>query len=519
MDRWACVSLAAWPLQIMARSRPEWRALPSVVVSEDKPQGKVQWANRSAREAGVLPGHSYALALSLCNDLRACVVSDQEIAAVTAEVKTVLWDFSPSLEVSDEPGVFWLDASGLGQLYVSLSTWSAQLRERVQKLGFHACVVVGFSRFGTYALARAERHSRVLRDIAEEQACVERTPLACLDIEPEFRDVLHRLGVFTVAQLIGLPATGLLTRFGKTAARLHALACRSNAGFAPLQAEQWLMPLLERTLLDNAESDSTRLLFIVKSMLTVLLKRLVVRGEACTGVQLRCVLDRKQGLLETEPLKPAVPTLDSGVLSDLLRLRMESLQLAAGAIEVELEATGVPASAEQLQAFAERPRRDPLAAQRAIARLRAEFGPQSVVHAVLCDGLLPEASFSWQAIETLPQAAAVSSKGMSLTAADPRVEVETLPLPLTLRPLVRRVFKRPETLSAPTRELRNDGWLIRGAEHGPVTHTAGPFLLNGGWWIKEIQREYQFILTRRGALLWVYQDRRRRRWFLHGQVQ
>jgi protein ImuB len=80
------------------------------------------------------------------------------------------------------------------------------------------------------------------------------------------------------------------------------------------------------------------------------------------------------------------------------------------------------------------------------------------------------------------------------------------------------VYRKPETLSAPARQLRDDGWLIRGPEYGAVMHTAGPYLVNGGWWLKEVQREYQFILTRRGSLLWVYYDRCRHRWFLHGQV-
>ena len=119
MDRWACVSVPALPLQIVARNKPEWRALPTVVVSEDKPQGKVQWANAEALRAGVLTGQSYALALSLCVGLRACVVSECEVASVTQELKALLWRFSPALEVGAEAGVFWLDASGLGRLYAS----------------------------------------------------------------------------------------------------------------------------------------------------------------------------------------------------------------------------------------------------------------------------------------------------------------------------------------------------------------------------------------------------------------
>jgi len=34
-----------------------------------------------------------------------------------------------------------------------------------------------------------------------------------------------------------------------------------------------------------------------------------------------------------------------------------------------------------------------------------------------------------------------------------------------------------------------------------------------------VHREYYFAETRRGNLLWVYHDRLRRRWFLHGVVE
>jgi protein ImuB len=513
VDRWACVSVPALPLQIVARSKPEWRALPTVVVSEDKPQGKVQWANAAALQAGVLPGQSYALALSLCTGLRACVVPEHEVTTATEELKALLWQFSPALEVGEEAGVFWLDASGLGRLYASLASWSETLRAQLHKLGFAACIVVGFSRFGSYALARAGKQSLVLTSELDERRRVERVPLARLDIEPEFRDVLSKLGIHTIAALLSLPATGLLRRFGQTAARLHALAAGE---FAALRAEEWLAPLIVRTLLDAAESDSTRLLFVIKRLLAELLGKLVVRAEALASLQLRFVLDRKQGTVESEPLRPASPTLDGMLILDLVRLRLDAWQLEHGVIEVELEATGVPSSSEQLRVFAEQPRRDLAAGERAIARLRAELGPEAVVHAQLCDGHLPEACFRWQPVAALTHAAVRWDVDEQVAEQLPEKGVART---LALRPLVRRFFRKPLALSAPSRQLRNDGWLIRGPEPGPVTHTAGPFLVNGGWWLREVLREYQFIMTRREELYWVYQDKRRRRWFLHGQVQ
>jgi protein ImuB len=564
VDRWACVSVAALPLQLVVRRRPEWRALATVVVSEDKPQGKVLWANASALAAGVLPGHSYALALSFTSELRACVVSELEVEAATREIKALLWRFSPAIEAADETGVFWLDASGLRRLFLSLEAWASALRQQLLALGFEASVVVGFSRFGSYAAARASgaenrsarasgagnqsarasgagnrsarasgaenrsarasgagnqiarasgaeaRDVRVFASEAEERACLERVPLACLDIEPEFRDVLAKLGVHSIAGLLDLPANGLLTRFGKTAARLRALAAGE---FAPLDPDTWLAPLVSRALLDDADSDTTRLLFVIKRLLDELLGQLALRAEALSSLALSFKLDRKRGLLELEALRPAVPTLDIVQLMDLVRLRMESLQLEVGVVEVSLEVKGVEAAAEQLRVFAQQPRRDLAAGNRAIARLRAEFGENAVVRAVLRAGHLPEACFGWQALEEMQLPAAKPAP------PQPAPDAESATASLARRPLIRRIHRHPEVLSAPARQLRDDGWLIRGAQHGPVTHSAGPYVIVGGWWQREVHREYQYLLTRRGELLWVYQDKRRRRWFLHAEVQ
>jgi protein ImuB len=510
VDRWACVSLAALPLQLLVRRQPNFRDLPAVVVSEDKPQGEVLWANDHALRLGALPGHSYAVALSIVKGLHAGVVSNLEIANATEEIKSVLWEFSPQLEAAKEAGVFWLDASGLGRLYASLDDWASALRTRLLDLGFSASCVVGWTRFGSYALARAGREQRVLGTREEERTAVARVPLACLDIDPEFRDVLHKLGIHTVEALLTLPVTGVLMRFGKAAERLHEIA--AGELFSPLQADAWQAPLLERALLDEAEKDSTRLLFVIKRLLDALLSQLARRGQALTSMTLTCKLDRKQGTFGPDTLRPATPSLDVVQLMDLVRLRIETWTLQTGIIEIELEATGVATTVEQLRVFVEQPRRDLAAGNRALARLRAELGEAAVVKAVLREGHLPEACFSWQPMEEVK----VPRVPAPLMAAEAGAGATGL---MSLPPLMRRLFRKPELLSAPARQLRNDGWLIRGADHGPVTHSAGPYVVSGGWWVRAVHREYSIVLTRRGELLWIYQDKRRRRLFLHGEYE
>src|SRR5690348_1381001 len=101
-------------MQLLLRAHPEWRRHPTVVVAHDLPQSPVLWVNHAARESGVVPGLRYASALTLVPGLRAGVMPAVDITRAIDAVAETLRRFSPDVEPSrDEPGVFWMDASGL----------------------------------------------------------------------------------------------------------------------------------------------------------------------------------------------------------------------------------------------------------------------------------------------------------------------------------------------------------------------------------------------------------------------
>jgi len=479
VDRLACVSVPAFPLQLLLRRHPEWAAYPVAVVAEDRPQGLILWVSERTRRAGVLPGLRYAEGLSLMPDLRAGVVPPAEIKEGIEALTERLTRFTPEIEpASKEPGAFWLSAAGLSLLHPSLEQWARSIRSDLGAAGFRATVVVGFTRFGTYAVARARERTVVFDDPSREQAAARQIQLDRLDLNPDFRDTLSKLGVKTVDALLSLPAEGLLERFGSGAYYLYQMA--SDELWAPLQPCAAEEPIQQRLVLDTAETDVTRLLFLIKRLLHPLLAMLVVRGEALAELILRLLLDRS-GWRE-ERVRPAVPTLDAIQVLDLVRLRLETMGLSAGVIEVELTVQGSPATREQLRLVAGPPQRDLDAANRALARLRAEFGDQAVVLAKLTDRHLPEASFAWEPLERL-----------------------VLPRPRegALRSLVRRILTKPTPL--PLRQL--------------PSKLLGPYIVSGGWWAEEAHREYYFGEAPGGDLLWLYYDNRRGEWFLHGRVE
>lgn len=512
-DRLACVDLPAFPLQLLLRRHPEWSAYPAAVVAEDKPQGVVLWVNEKARQEGVLPGLRYAAAFSLASALRAGAVPPAEIKKAVGELIQRFMRFTPEVEpAADEPGVFWLNGAGLRRLYASAEKWAYAIHRDLRAQGFAASLAVGYTRFGSYAVAKAKKNVTVFLNPADERAAARKIPLNRLHLDPKFRDTLFQLGIKTVGDLLALPPGGLRERFGKEAHRLHRLAAGDL--WTPLEPQAPDEPAVEKQILDDAENNSTRLLFLIKQLLHPLLATLAARHQALVTLWLSLLVDHGSWL--KEPLRAAAPTLDAGQILDLVRLRLESLRLAAGVVEIELGAETCAATSEQLRLFAEQsdqvegPSRDLDAANRALARLRAEFGEHSVVRAKLIDGHLPEARFVWEPVTRvrLPENALNGAKRLnSLNDLN------------SSKILVRRVFAKPQRLHGGPYHSHEDGWLVLGPKYGSIDKLTGPYVFSGGWWNREIQREYYYAETRAGDLLWLYYDRVRRRWFWQGAVE
>ena len=499
MDRMACVELPEFPLQLLLKRHPDWVGRPVAVVDRDKPQGVILWVNEQARAARVRTGMRYSAGLSLAHALHAGEVPPADIERGVTAINERLHRFSPDVEPSrDEPGVFWLNASGLSYLHASLRRWAQEIVASLRMCGFRAAVAVGFTRFGTYAVARTltpDEPVVVIPDRAVEWRLAGRVQLSRLGIDPGLRDNLHKLGVRTVRAFLRLPSEGIRRRFGPEALRLHRLAAGDL--WTPLQPQRVVEPLVARCNLDNPESDAVRLLFHIKRLLDRLLVTVRVRHEALAELTLRLRLDHAG--VHTERLRPAAPTLDVVQLMNLVRLRLESLTLGAGVIEVRVAGRAVATAAVQQGLFIERPRRDRDAAERALARVRAEFGDEAVVRALLCEAHLPEARFAWEPVGTVP-------------LPEPRE--------VACRPMVRRIHARPLALPPalePDPESRDRP--VRGGEAGYVRDLAGPYLVSGGWWRSAVHREYYFVRMRDGDMLWIYYDRRRRRWRWQGQVE
>ena len=496
MDRTACVDLPAFPLQILLKRHPDWRTAPAAVVDRDTPRGVIRWVNEPARARGVRPGMRYGAGVVLAPALRAGEVAPADVDRAVAMVVEQLRRFTPGVEpCREEPGVFWLDASGLSHLHASLRQWAGAIEAALRTAGFQAAIACGFTRFGTYAIARTTAAGgpvAVVRDRAAERILAGQAPLGRLGVDPALHDSLDKLGVRTVRAFLALPPEGVRRRFGRAAHGLYQRA--AGVLQAPVQPLRIAEPLVARLDLEHPESDASRLLFAVKRLLDRLLAAAGARHEALAGLTLHLWLDGAAAC--TERIRPAAPTLDVGQLLNLVRLRLEALALQAGVTGMRLSARAVRPVLRQPALFAERPRRDLALASRALARVRAQFGDGVVVRARLAEAHLPEARFAWEPAMTVERPA---------------------PRTVDCRPLVRRLHTRPLPLS-PCPPCGPDGEPVTAAA-GPLTTLAGPHVVSGGWWRAAAHREYYFAAQRGGGMLWIYYDRPRRCWRWQGQVE
>lgn len=491
----ACVDVPALALQLVLRAHPTWQSDPVVVVEDDRPLAAIVWCNRAAREQRIVRGMKFSQAKALSAKLHAEVVPEQAILAAIDALFEHLIAFSPRVEpVLLQPGLFWLDPQGLFGMFGSFEAWATRVHAKLREERYVSAVVVGQSRASIFALARVRTGPFVAGDAALEQRLFLRVRLERLGISPKLRDALALLDIHTVGELLEIEAAQLRIRYGEEAAQLHAFL--SGKAWTPLLPRIPSAPFVIELEVDPPDDDCTRLLFGLKAALHRAAERLREEHEAITALELSWKLERlgeRRDRIET-----ASPTLDVVQIVDLLRLRMSGIVLPSRVerIVTTLEHTRV--HARQLAIDHGKKPRDLEAGARAIARLRATFGPDAVTRARLRAAYLPEAAFCFEPTRELrrPQ-----------LHAQPPHEL----------PLVRRVYQTPLILP-PLPSHEPEAWL---GSHGAVSAMFGPHRIAGGWWSPRgaRERDYYFVETQMGALLWIFYDRPRRKWLLHGVVE
>lgn len=490
MKRVSSVLLPMLPLQIALRDKPHWRDTPVAIVDDEGPNGRITHLNPLAEKSRLRIGMRQSLARDLLFNLRAAVVPPERAHAVSQELAQALQTFSPRVEPLLPAGSFHIDPEGLRRIYGGYRNWAACIHRYLRARHWQSAVTVGFHRHRALSVAMTRTGVTVLESAEQEREQSNRVPLTAFGLTGELCENLAALGVETLGDFLALPAGELHSRFGEEASALHDSFAEDVQ--LPIQPHVFEEPARISFQVDPPDADQTRLLFAIKGALNSLLHQVRARGEAVQSIDLSFHLERAP--FHHERIAPASPTLDLMLILELVRLRLGETTLKSPVEEVELVACTVGACAEQVALPGHQPRRDMDAAHRALARIRAAYGEQSVTRATVREAHLPEASFRWEPIQ---RAAVGQTRRASAVSS-----------------MVRRVYARPKPLRSRRPHQPEAGPSL--AENQSIEHLYGPYRVSGGWWKRLVERDYYYAETNHGELLWLFYDRPRKRWFLHG---
>lgn len=478
------------PLQILLRKKPHWKGSPIAIIDDEGPHGRIIHLDEIAKKNRLRIGMRQVVARDLVPNLRTAIVSPDETSEIHAELITSLQTFSPRVEAIDHPGAFHVDPEGLRGIYGGYRNWASCIHRYLKARKWRSAVTVGFHRYRALAVAMTQGGVTVLESPDEECERSNQTPLRMFDLSGELCESLRTLGIETLGDFLAVPSGELHSRFGREASTLHDLFAESLQ--LPIQPHAFEEPARISFQVDPPDEDQHRLLFAMKGALHSLLHQVRARGEAIESLDLSLHLERAP--IHRERLEPASATLDLMLLLELIRLRLGETILQGAVEEVEMVATTVRARSEQVSLPGHQPHHDLNAAHRALARIRAAYGEHAVTKARIREAHLPEACFRWE-----PTQHVHAGKPTGLC-------------PISY--MIRRVYAKPKPLVP--REPREPEAGPSLATNHSIEHLYGPYRVSGGWWKRLVERDYYYAETDHGDFLWLFYDRPRKRWFLHG---
>ena len=479
--------------------------------------------NPAARALGLHPGMALTMARAQVPDVEVRPADpDGDAADLQALAELLARRLSPTVAVSDADGLL-IDLTGVAHLHGGELRFARRLVRLLATYGFAARVAVADTVGAAWALARFGSRSAAQVIAPDDHAdALSPLPIAALRLEPASLELLARLGIDTIGQLLALPRAPLVRRFGRAITdRLdQATGCASEP-LKPVQPPEHIH--VEQRFAEPIATPEA-----IEHWLRMLMPRLArALGEAGQGARaVELVAARVDGVPQRLRIGFARATRDPAHMLRLALRRIEEIEPGYGLDAIALHVRRAdPLGPEALApALAEEDEPDLTAL---IDALVNRIGPRRLWRFAAVESDVPERSVA----RTSPLGP-VSARQAALRQDDVRrLDARTPDHPWHPRwPRPVRLLHRPEQLGHVMAELpdqppRRFTW--RGKTHR-VVRAEGPERISGEWWRRAPERlavrDYFRVEVESGARFWLYRrgDGVRMEtgdlsWFLHGR--
>jgi protein ImuB len=557
VKRLLCLRLPHWPIQRLRAERPELRSEPLLLLGRDPRRGAivVEGCER-ARAAGVRPGAPLAEATAMLPSTTAVRLYDPaaDLAAL-GRLAECCEEFSPRVgwqtesggwvvrwlggsskkppspsrqppnhPTSQPPNHLFLDITGIPALFGGERKLAGRVLEACQERDYAGRVAIAPTIGAAWAVTSVPPVTHGGLNIISRGGllpALQPLPVESLRLPDETVDVLSRLGVGTIADLMRLPRAGLAVRFGPPL----LLRLDQALGAAPEMLVPHRPPPVFEALeeFDFPTDRRADIDWVLDRLIGRVTGELHAHGRGAIRVraEFRCRLVRG-GVVSGERSRQPLTTHHSPLtihfiaieialyrptdlakpVRELVRLHCDRLELPGPVDRIRLWADQtIPLRPRQEKLFADGSAAADVYVAQLIERLSSRLGPAAVLRSVRRPDPLPE-----RAVHYIPFLRRTQSRAQR---AENRGQFRRF-CPL--------VSDRPLRLFAPPIPVDADGNSFR---HHRRRHTIvrrwGPERIETGWWRDGlVRRDYYRVETTTGWRFWLFRDLTTGGWFLHG---
>jgi protein ImuB len=466
---------------------------------------RLRSVSAAAGRARVRAGMTVAEARAMCADLEVLDWDEVAILHAITEMSAALLAGSPQVTpVAGAPGLWWVGASGFDgiggerALLFDLVRIARRWHPRPRVAIADSCVAARAATWANHDASPGStptdrRSSIFIVPPAGCAAYLAAAPLALVPMDDELRATLGALGLHTAGAFAALSAEDVERRWGDVGLTAWQLA-RGEDQRRPVLLRPEVRRMVSVELAAPAETMEP-VLFLVRAALDRLVTELVAEGRAAAAIAITLTLDVATSALPTggaphtvtREVRPARPLGRTAPLFERCRALLDGWAPGAPVcgVAVSIVATA-PLSGEQGDLLAQG-WRDPAAVDAALARLRAELGPNVVVRPVARDEHRPERAGAWMDIEAAPESGK-RDEGWGMGEHEAAL----------------RLLEQPERIEVEWADRAAVALWWRGRRIS-IDRAVGPERLSGDWWKDGYRRDY-WRYEAEGSELLVFQE-------------
>jgi len=474
--RIACVLIPDFSLLLGLTENSIRYETPAVLTDNKTRRSKVLFLTTKAVVEGVNLDMTIPQAQAICPGLTILLRNPRKEDKKIKEIIKRLYSISPVVERSD-PGIFYLDLSGLKRLYHSEEKIASRTIQEIEGADFPVKVGIAENKFTSFVAAKTccISNYKIVRE-GEKMDFLAPYPVQLLPIDQDLLELFFVLGIKTIGKFANLPKEDVLKRYGNDGLKLLKMA----RGEDPDPIIPFLLkPNESKSVnLDYSLDTETGILFYSQTILKKLLKRISKKGLFCNEFLVKLGLEDSSNV--SLHLSVSEGTNNVKVFLKLLKLNLEKLSLSAPVEKVSFSVK----KASQMKAT------------------QLSFQDQEVLGSL--NQLLADSN---RIVETQKVLNPEVLKGNSVE--------DKISNFLRRSMLGLRLFSPPKTVNV----IADNGFISCisiDSNFQKVIRQDGPWKIDGQWWDKPFERKYYEVGLNKGEKYLIFCDLKSGKWFLEG---